>query len=61
MEFILRRGAAAPLPWSPWDIAGATATALWRRLVLRLYSFAERLPSSSQGEPSPEWFRYPLP
>ncbi len=60
MEFILRRGTAAPLPWSPWDVAASTVRALWRRMGTRLYRFAERLPSS-QREVTPEWFRYPLP
>jgi hypothetical protein len=60
MKLVLRRGAVAPLPWSPRDFAGSAAGALWRRMVMRLYRFIERLPAS-HGEPAPEWFRYPLP
>ncbi|MGE3781576.1 MAG: hypothetical protein AB7H71_02385 [Alphaproteobacteria bacterium] len=60
MEGVLKRAAAAPLPWSPRDAAGSLINGLWRRMAMRLYRLAERLPGS-QGEPSPEWFRYPLP
>jgi hypothetical protein len=60
MKLVLRRATAAPLPWSPWDVAGSAAGALWRGTVTRVYRFIERLPAS-HGEPAPEWFRYPLP
>jgi hypothetical protein len=60
MEAVLKRGSATPWPWSSRDVARSAAGALWRRAAKRLYSIAERLPQS-QGEPPPEWFRYPLP
>ncbi len=60
MELMLRRATAAPLPWSPSDVARSAAKAVWCRMVARLYNFAKKLPSS-RGEAPPEWFRFPLP
>ena len=60
MEAVLKRGDAAPLPWSPRQAARSAVAALQRRIATWYDDFAARPPSSPRELP-PEWFRYPLP